>query len=188
MSPTVTPPTAALIVVSNRIVDGSKPDHAADTVAALLADAGISLIYREVIREEESAIVHALGSQLHTPNRTGSVRNAGTNNADIIITLGGTGTRPGNVVPEVTMQRIAARLHGLETQVLLKGLQSSPKAGLCRGVIGVTQFGQPTQLIINSAGSRGAVRDTLEVVLPLIGDIFRECSSEKPSVTTAAAH
>ncbi|AHI20300.1 hypothetical protein CCASEI_08685 [Corynebacterium casei LMG S-19264] len=49
-------------------------------------------------------------------------------------------------------------------------------------------FGHPTQLIINSAGSRGAVRDTLEVVLPLIGDIFRECSSEKPGVTTAAVH
>lgn len=188
MSPTTTPPTAALIVVSNRIADGIKPDHAADTAATLLAGAGISLIHHEVIREEESAIVHALDSQLHTFNETRRGGNVGANKADIVITLGGTGTRPGNVVPEVTMQKIAARLHGLETQVLLKGLQSSLKAGLCRGLIGVTQFGHPTQLIINSAGSRGAVRDTLEVVLPLIGDIFRECSSEKPGVTTAAVH
>lgn len=180
MSPRTTPPTAALIVVSNRIVDGFKPDHAADTAATLLEQAGIALIHREVIREEESDIVHALDSQL---NKFGAAE--GAKNADIIITLGGTGTRPGNVVPEVTMQKLAARLNGLETQVLLKGLQSSPKAGLCRGVIGVTQFGQPTKLIINSAGSRGAVRDTLEVVLPLIGDIFRECSTENPGATPA---
>ena len=90
------------------------------------------------------------------------------------------------MVPEVTMQKLAARLNGLESQVLLEGLQSSPKAGLCRGVIGVTQFGHPTQLIINSAGSRGAVRDTLKVVLPLIGDIFSECSTEHPGATPAA--
>lgn len=186
MSPTTTPPTAALIVVSNRIVDGVKPDRAADTAADLLADAGVYLIHREVIREEEPAIVHALDSQLNTSDTTEIATSSRSKKVDIIITLGGTGTRPGNVVPEVTMQRTAARLYGLETQVLLKGLQSSPKAGLCRGVIGVTQFGHPTQLIINSAGSRGAVRDTLEVVLPLIGDIVRECSSEKSGVTTAA--
>lgn len=187
MFPTTTPPTAALIVVSNRIVDESKPDHAADTAADLLADADVCLIHREIIREEKSAIVHALDSQLNTPEITESYMSSGTKKADIIITLGGTGTRPGNVVPEVTMGKIAARLHGLETQVLLKGLQSSPKAGLCRGLIGVTQFGHPTQLIINSAGSRGAVRDTLEVVLPLIGDIFRECSAEKTAATLAGA-
>lgn len=70
MSPTTTPPTAALIVVSNRIVDGIKPDHATDTAATLLAGAGISLIHHEVVREEESAIVHALDSQLHTFNET----------------------------------------------------------------------------------------------------------------------
>lgn len=29
-------------------------------------------------------------------------------------------------------------------------------------------------LIINSASSRGAVADTLGVVLPLLGDIFRD--------------
>ena len=57
----------------------------------------------------------------------------------------------------------------------MKGLDSSPKAGLSRGIIGVTKYGHPTTLIINSAGSRGAVADTLSVVLPLVGDIFREC-------------
>ncbi|MFH0411823.1 molybdopterin-binding protein [Corynebacterium sp. L4756] len=175
MSPTTSPPTAALIVVSDRIVDGTKENCAADTAAKLLSEANIALIHREVVREEECAITSALDTQL----------DQGSVGADIIITLGGTGTRLGNVVPEVTEQRIAARLHGLETQVLLKGLQSSPKAGLCRGIIGVTHFGHPTKLIINSAGSRGAVSDTLDVVLPLISDIFRECSTEKATAATA---
>ena len=162
MYPSAVPLKAAVIVVSNRIAEGIKADHAAEVAVATLRNAGIEVVHRAIVREEEASIVNMLDARLEQKD-------------DIILTVGGTGTRPGNVVPEVTGQRIAARLHGLETQVLSKGLESSAKAGLCRGVIGVTQFGHPTTLIINSAGSRGAVTDTLNVVLPLAPDILREC-------------
>jgi molybdopterin biosynthesis enzyme MoaB len=162
MHPTTPPLKASLIVVSDRIANGIKPDHAADKGVKLLEAAQIQVVHREIVREDEAAFTIALEARLQSGD-------------DIIITLGGTGTRRGNVVPEVTARHIAARLHGLETQVLLKGLESSPKAGLCRGVIGVSQYGHPTTLVINSAGSRGAVGDTLGVVLPLVDDIVREC-------------
>lgn len=100
MSPTTTPPTAALIVVSNRIVDGIKPDHATDTAATLLAGAGISLIHHEVVREEESAIVHALDSQLHTFNETRRGGNVGANKADIVITPAAPGRGPAMWFPK----------------------------------------------------------------------------------------
>ena len=159
---TLKPLKAALIVVSDRIFTGIKPDHAADLAADTLNSVGIEVVHREIVREEEAAFTIALQSRLQAGD-------------DIIVTLGGTGTRIGNVVPEVTGRQICARLHGLETQVLLKGLESSPKAGLSRGVIGVTKYGHPTTLIVNSAGSRGAVTDTLSVVLPRVDDILREC-------------
>ena len=159
---TLKPLKAVLIVVSDRIFTGIKPDHAADLAADTLNSVGIEVVHREIVREEEADFTLALQARLQECD-------------DIILTLGGTGTRAGNVVPEVTGRQICARLHGLETQVLMKGLDSSPKAGLSRGIIGVTKYGHPTTLIINSAGSRGAVADTLSVVLPLVGDIFREC-------------
>nr|WP_279192447.1 molybdopterin-binding protein [Corynebacterium stationis] len=162
MYPTTTPLKAAVIVVSDRISSGLKPDHAADSAVEMLQGADVEISHREIVREEEAAFTIALQSRLQAGD-------------DIIVTLGGTGTRIGNVVPEVTGRQICARLLGLETQVLLKGLESSPQAGLSRGIIGVTKYGHPTTLIVNSAGSRGAVTDTLSVVLPRVDDILREC-------------
>lgn len=104
-------------------------------------------------------------SALKTALRAGS---------DVIVIIGGTGLGRTNFTPEVTEKYISARLHGLETQVLLRGLESSAKAGLSRGIIGMTEHGGGS-LVVNTASSVGAVEDTLGVVLPLLPDIFRSC-------------
>ena len=85
---------------------------------------------------------------------------------------GGTGNGATNLTPEVTERYIKARLYGLETQVLLRGLESSPKAGLSRGIIGMTEHGGGS-LIINCASSTGAVADALGIIAPLLDDVFR---------------
>ncbi|MGV0325455.1 molybdopterin-binding protein [Corynebacterium confusum] len=92
---------------------------------------------------------------------------------DVVLVIGATGISRDNDTPEVTEEFIAARMWGLENQVLLEGLKNSPRAGLCRGIIGVTSC-PPGTLLVNSASSVGAVEDTLAVVLPLLKDIFRE--------------
>lgn len=106
----------------------------------------------------------------------GAVQSALADGCEIIIVIGGTGIGSTNFTPEVTEKYLSARLHGLETQVLLRGLQSSPKAGLSRGIIGMTEHGGGS-LIINCASSSGAVTDTLSVVFPLLPDIFRDCTN-----------
>jgi len=92
MYPTTTPLKAAVIVVSDRISSGLKPDSAADSAVEMLQGADVEISRREIVREEEAAFTIALQSWLQAGD-------------DIIVTLGGTGTRIGNVVPEVTGDR-----------------------------------------------------------------------------------
>lgn len=156
----MTPTTAAIIVTADRILSGEKPNTAGELAASLMVDAGFEVGSHVVIAEGYARVAEALRAEVR----------AGTH---VIVVIGGTGVGTTNYTPEVTGEFVTARLTGLETQVLLKGLESSHKAGLSRGIIGMTDRGGGS-LIINTASSRGAVADTLGVVLPLVGDIFRD--------------
>lgn len=154
--------TAAIIVTSDRVLSGDKLNRAGETAVALLADAGLG-------QHNMSLTVTGEGPDHVRPALAAAIA-AG---CDIVIIIGGTGVGETNHTPEVSAEFIELRLTGLETQVLLDGLVSSPKAGLSRGIIGLTARTNPT-LIINTPGSRGGVADVLGVVLPLLPDIFRE--------------
>src|SRR5699024_12400465 len=82
MHPTTPPLKASLIVVSDRIANGIKPDHAADKAVKLLEAAQIHVVYREIVREHEDAFTIVLKAHLKCSE-------------DIMITLGGTGRRRG---------------------------------------------------------------------------------------------
>lgn len=79
----------------------------------------------------------------------------------------GTGLGPSNLTPEVSLERISTRLHGVETNILIEGLAHSERAGLCRGVVGLTSREPGGSLIVNAPSSRGGIRDTLTVILRL---------------------
>src|SRR5699024_6327810 len=89
MHPTTPPLKASLIVVSDRIANGIKPDHAADKGVKLLEAAQIQVVHREIVREDEAAFTFSLEVGMQSVD-------------DIIITLCLTGTRRGIVVPDVT--------------------------------------------------------------------------------------
>ncbi|WJY89537.1 bifunctional molybdenum cofactor biosynthesis protein MoaC/MogA [Corynebacterium confusum] len=152
---------AAVIVASNRVKEGTKPNKAGQRAVELLTNHGVEVTQKQCLNEGAANLRPALSQVIE----------AGT---DVVLVIGATGISRDNDTPEVTEEFIAARMWGLETQVLLEGLKNSPRAGLCRGIIGVTSC-PPGTLLVNSASSVGAVEDTLAVVLPLLKDIFREC-------------
>lgn len=158
----MTPWTTSIIVASDRVLCGEKSNRAGVRAQELAEQSGCTVVSTTVVAEDVESIDEALGSALES-------------GAQVVILIGATGTHVGNVTPEVTERYVHVRLHGVETQVLLEGLKNSPKAGLCRGIIGLDRHGG--NLIINSASSRGAVEDTLGVVLPLVPDILGSCSS-----------
>ena len=150
---------AQIIVSSDRILAGEKPNRAGEKAAEILRAHDIDVAPPSIVSEGFTPVDDALRTAVDT----------GT---DIVVIIGGTGIGATNLTPEVTERYIKARLYGLETQVLLRGLESSPKAGLSRGIIGMTEHGGGS-LIINCASSTGAVADALGVIAPLLADVFR---------------
>ncbi|WP_296088232.1 molybdopterin-binding protein [uncultured Corynebacterium sp.] len=153
---------AQIIVSSDRILAGEKPNRAGEKAAEILRTHDIDVAPPSIVPEGLKPVDDALRTAVDT----------GT---DIVVVIGGTGIGATNLTPEVTERYIKARLYGLETQVLLRGLESSPKAGLSRGIIGMTDHGGGS-LIINCASSTGAVADALGVIAPLLADVFRSRS------------
>ena len=84
--------------------------------------------------------------------------------SDIVFTTGGTGFAPRDVTPEATLAVIERNAPGIAEAIRTKNLAITPKAMLSRAVSGIR--GQT--LIINLPGSPKAVRESLEVVLPVL--------------------
>lgn len=154
---------AAIIVSSDRVLQKDKTNKSGEIAQDFIKNYGLQLHFSKVVTEGYTPVDNAVQSTLVA-------------GCEIIVIIGGTGIGATNFTPEVTEKYVSARLHGLETQVLLRGLEASPKAGLSRGIIGMTEHGGGS-LIINCASSSGAVTDTLSVVFPLLPDIFRDCTN-----------
>lgn len=150
---------AAVIVVSDRVYSGEREDTSGPQARTLLAEAGVVIGREAVVPEGGEAAAREIDRALADGVR-------------LIVTTGGTGVGTRNLTPEITAERLSCRLTGLETQVLVEGLKSSPQAGLSRGLIGLTSRDERAALIVNTPSAPGGVADSLGVVLPLLGSIF----------------
>ncbi len=102
---------------------------------------------------------------------------------DLILTTGGTGFSPRDVTPEATRAIIEREAPGLAEAMRAAGLRITPHAMLSRAVCGIR--GQT--LIINLPGSPKAVRENLEVVLPVLPHAL-ELLCESPDAEAGHAY
>ena len=84
--------------------------------------------------------------------------------SDIVFTTGGTGFASRDVTPEATKAVIEKEVPGIPEAIRAKSLEITPKAMLSRATAGI----RGKTLIINLPGSPKAVRESLEVVLPVL--------------------
>jgi molybdenum cofactor synthesis domain-containing protein len=83
---------------------------------------------------------------------------------DVILTTGGTGLSPRDVTPEATLQIIEREVPGIPEAMRRVSTKITPKAMLSRATAGI----RGNTLIINLPGSPKAVKENLEVVLPVL--------------------
>ncbi len=83
---------------------------------------------------------------------------------DFIITTGGTGVGPRDTTPEAVSGVLEKRLYGFEQAMMAASLQKTHNAVISRAVVG-TLGGS---LIVTLPGSRKAVAENLEAVLPAV--------------------
>lgn len=82
----------------------------------------------------------------------------------LVITTGGTGFTDDDHTPEQTAALIERPAPGIAEAIRARGLQSTPHAALSRGVAGISG----STLLVNLAGSTGAVREGLEVLTGIV--------------------
>jgi molybdenum cofactor synthesis domain-containing protein len=137
-----------VITVSDRVSAGARDDKSGAIARELLESAGFA-VESEVVADDAPAI-------------TAAIHRAVMAETDLVITSGGTGLGPRDVTPEATASVIDRPAPGIAELVRRAG--DVPTAALSRGVAGAAG----RTLVVNLAGSPGAVRDGLDALLPLL--------------------
>jgi molybdenum cofactor synthesis domain-containing protein len=142
----------AVVVLSDSRSAGEREDHVIPACAESLKAPVFEIVDSRVISDDRDGIVAALREL------------AGRDDVDLIVTSGGTGLGPRDNTPEATRAVITREAPGFAELLRLRGLTHTPKAMLSRGVAGTASG----TLIINLPGSPRAVREGLDVLLPIL--------------------
>jgi len=143
---------AAVITVSTRSAAGEREDTSGPALCALIEDSIGKVVHYAVVSDDRSAISSEL------------IKVCDEICADIAFTLGGTGLAPTDVTPESTESVIERGVPGIAETMRARSLEKTSRAMLSRGIAGVRR----NTLIINMPGSEKAVRESFEIVLPVL--------------------
>jgi molybdenum cofactor synthesis domain-containing protein len=145
---------AAVVTVSDGVSAGVREDRSGDALAELLAADGYEVVRRVV--PDERAEVAATVAEL-------------CEQAQLVLTTGGTGLGPRDVTPEATAEVLERPAPGIAEAIRADAVAKTPHGLLSRGVAGV----RGSTLVINLPGSTGGCRDGYAIVRPALEHALR---------------
>ncbi len=139
-----------ILTISDKGWQGQRDDESSKVIRETLLDSRV--VKYEIVPDETDVIAGKLAEW------------ADGGSVDVILTSGGTGLSPRDVTPEATLSVVDKVVPGFAEAMRAKTFEATPFAILSRAVAGV----RGKCLIINLPGSPKAVRECLEVILPVI--------------------
>lgn len=141
-----------LLTVSDRGARGEYEDRSGPLLAELVQSrTPWQVSHRAIVPDEQAEIANTL-------------RGWCEDGVNLILTSGGTGFAPRDVTPEATKAVIERETPGIAEALRAESLKITRHAMLSRAVAGIR--GQT--LIINLPGSPKAVRENMDVLLPIL--------------------
>ena len=145
-------------MISTKILSGQEPDICRKALEETLAKNQMTLLSYEVVPDQRELIVQRLQAICETGI------------TPVILTLGGTGVRPTDWVPEATREVIDKEIPGIAEAMRAESLKKVRTAMLSRGIAGI----KDKTVIINLPGSVKGIKENCEVVLPLLDHIVQK--------------
>lgn len=145
-----------VLTVSDRSARGEREDRSGPAAIEALKSAGFKSIAHAVIPDGQEVVESAISDGIEAE-------------ADLILTLGGTGVGPRDQTPEGTRPVIDQDLPGIAEGLRAAGSTKVPTAVLSRGLAGISRPSAKghRSVIVNLPGSTGGVRDGVEYLAPL---------------------
>jgi molybdenum cofactor synthesis domain-containing protein len=139
----------AILTISDAGARGERPaDGSGDAIAAWAGRRGYQLAARALVADDPAAIGAAIS------------RWADGDQADLVLTTGGTGLTARDLTPEATRAVLDKEAPGIGEALRMAVYPRFPRAALSRGIAGVRR----RTLVVNLPGSTGGVTDGLDVL------------------------
>jgi molybdenum cofactor biosynthesis protein MoaC len=150
------PLRAAVIVMSDTVAAGKKPDSSGRLIEERMRREGLEVVEYQVIPDEQEQIIRLISSL------------ADEQGLDLILTTGGTGFSPRDTTPEAMTKVIDREIPGIPEAVRAYGQQRTPYSMLSRARAGL----RGKTLIVNLPGSRKGVAESLDLLFPALLHAF----------------
>lgn len=142
---------AGVITASTKGARGERADESGPAMREVLEQNGIVVVHTDLVIDDVDAIATSIEAAIAA-------------GANVVLTTGGTGLSPNDVTPEATRRSIDREVPGIAEAIRARSLAKTPHGMISRGIAG--SIGKA--LVINLPGSPRAVRESLEVVLPVL--------------------
>jgi molybdopterin adenylyltransferase len=148
-------PTAAILTISDTRSAGTRADTTTASMAGILDGFGIEVVVKRLVPDEQDEIATAIVELAEQ--------------ADLVLTSGGTGLAPRDVTPEATRSVIDREAPGIAEAMRSETARLQPLAWLSRAIAGT----RGNTLVINLPGNPKAVRECLDVIGPMLGHALK---------------
>ena len=140
----------AVITSSDSGYEGKREDLSGPVIEKMVTEAGYQVVSKVILPDDRKMLEAELA------------RIADAGEADLILTTGGTGFSPRDVMPEATLAVAERMVPGIPEAMRAYSLQFTKRTMLSRAASGIRK----RTLIVNLPGSPKAVRECLEYILP----------------------